>query len=36
MKNNEHNALLKNDKKCTPYVENMTENRLHGGQKGIL
>jgi len=26
---------LKNDRKCTPYIEKMTENRHHGGQKGI-
>jgi len=26
---------LKNERKYTPYIEKMTENRHHGGQKGI-
>jgi len=26
---------LKNERKCTPCIEKMTENRHHGGQKGI-
>jgi len=26
---------LKNDRKCTPYIEKMTGNLHHGSQKGI-